>query len=153
MGSPAPLRILVVEDEALLAAELELLIEDAGHQPVGVAASAREAIDLAARLRPDLAFVDVHLADGPTGIELARRLAAQVVVVFITANAKRIPEDFAGASGLIGKPYTESGVRAALRFLAACLRDGTAPAAAPGSIVLAPAFRERWRVAAGPGGR
>ena len=48
------LRVLVVEDEALLAAELELVIEESGHLPVGLAASAREALELAERLRPDL---------------------------------------------------------------------------------------------------
>ena len=55
----------------------------------------------AAELRPDIAFVDIHLADGPTGVEVARRLSGEfgVTVLFMTANAKRIPEDCAGRAG------------------------------------------------------
>ena len=62
----------------------------------------------------------------------------------MTANVKRLPEDFAGACGVIGKPYSEHGVRSALRFLEACLRDGVAPGPAPLGLELAPAWAERW---------
>lgn len=125
-----PLRILIVEDEVLIALELESLLQDEGHDVVGVAATSRDAIALGEEQRPDLALVDVHLADGPTGIEVARRLSAsrETVVLFMTANAKRIPEDGAGARGIISKPYTERGVRQAIDFVRRCLaeRDGDA---------------------------
>jgi CheY-like chemotaxis protein len=118
LSSGQSLRILIVEDETLIALELESLLQDAGHEVVGIAASSQEAIALSSSHRPDLAFVDVHLADGPTGIEVARSLAGQgVTVLFMTANAKRIPEDYAGAQGIIAKPYTERGVRQALAYV------------------------------------
>jgi len=115
------MRILVVEDEILIALELESLLQDLGHDVVGIAASSEDALTLGQELKPDLAFVDIHLSDGPTGIEVARHLAAkhQVTVLFMTANAKRIPEDFAGAWGVIVKPYTERGVREALSYVMA----------------------------------
>lgn len=118
MGS---LRILIVEDEFLIALELESLLQDAGHDVVGIAASSEEAIALGRELSPDLAFVDIHLADGLTGIDVARELADRhhVTVLFMTANAKRIPEDFAGARGVIAKPYTERGVKEALAYVMA----------------------------------
>ncbi len=121
MSSEKPLRILIVEDEILIALELESLLQDLGHDVVGVAASSKHALALGADLKPDLAFVDIHLADGPTGVEVARHLAGehQVTVLFMTANAKRIPEDFAGAWGVIAKPYTERGVREALAYVMA----------------------------------
>lgn len=121
MSKVHPLRILVVEDEFLIALELESLLQDAGHDVVGIAASFQEAISLAEALRPDLAFVDIHLADGLTGVEIARTLSDQhrVTVLFMTANAKRIPEDFAGARGVIAKPYTEHGVKEALAYVMA----------------------------------
>ncbi|MGO4523876.1 response regulator [Microvirga sp. 2MCAF35] len=121
MSSEKPLRILIVEDEILIALELESLLQDLGHEVVGMAASSEEALALGQRLRPDLAFVDVHLADGPTGVDVARSLSSnhRVTVVFMTANAKRIPEDFAGAWGVIAKPYTERGVREALSYVMA----------------------------------
>jgi CheY-like chemotaxis protein len=116
-----PLRILIVEDEFLIALELECLLQDAGHDVVGIAASADEALALGQQFAPDLAFVDIHLADGLTGIDVARSLSDQhdVTVLFMTANAKRIPEDFAGARGVIAKPYTERGVKEALAYVTA----------------------------------
>ncbi len=125
MSSDPSLRILIVEDEILIALELESLLQDAGHEVVGIAASSDEALALGADLGPDLAFVDIHLADGPTGVEAARRLARErgITVLFMTANAKRIPDDFAEAHGVIAKPYTERGVLQALDYVIAS-RDG-----------------------------
>ena len=118
MSLSRSLRILIVEDEILIALELESLLQEAGHQVVGIAASSQDAVSLGHRLSPDLAFVDIHLTDGPTGVDVARRLGEQgVTVLFMTANAKRIPEDFAGARGVISKPYTERGVRQALDYV------------------------------------
>ncbi len=121
MSYGKPLRILIVEDELLIALELESLLQDMGHDVVGIASSSGRAFAMAAELEPDLAFVDIHLSDGPTGIDVARRLTGghDVTVLFMTANAKRIPEDFAGARGVIAKPYTERGVREALAYVTA----------------------------------
>ncbi len=125
MSSDPSLRILIVEDEILIALELESLLQDAGHEVVGIAASSDEALALGADLGPDLAFVDIHLADGPTGVEAARRLSREsgITVLFMTANAKRIPDDFVEAHGVIAKPYTERGVLQALDYVIAS-RDG-----------------------------
>ena len=125
MRPSRPLRVLIVEDEILIALELESLLQDSGHDVVGIAASSEEALSLGGECRPDLAFVDIHLADGPTGVEVARRLAREqgIMVLFMTANAKRIPDDFAEAHGVIGKPYTERGVQQALDYVIAC-REG-----------------------------
>jgi CheY-like chemotaxis protein len=127
LSSSESQRILVVEDEILIALELESLLQDVGHAVVGIAASSREAIDAGSQLKPDLAFVDIHLADGPTGVDVARRLNQMgVTVLFMTANAKRIPEDYAGALGVISKPYTERGVRQALDYATTKQRGGQA---------------------------
>ncbi|MBZ6076698.1 response regulator [Microvirga puerhi] len=121
MSTGKSLRILIVEDEILIALELESLLQDAGHDVVGIASSSAEALKLGRNLNPDLAFVDIHLSDGPTGVEVARQFSAQldVPVLFMTANTKRIPEDRAGACGVIAKPYTERGVREALNYVLA----------------------------------
>ena len=146
MTADTALNVLIVEDEVLLANELSFLVAEAGCRDVGHAMSSDEAVALAAALLPDLALVDVHLRDGPTGVEVARRIAGDCggVVLFMTANVKRLPEDFAGACGVIGKPYSEHGVKMALRFLKACLRDGRAPGLPPAGFQLAPAWVDRW---------
>lgn len=66
MSENEPLKVLIVEDEALLAMELEALVEDAGHTVVGWATSSSQAREMVDGLTADIAFVDVHLTDGPT---------------------------------------------------------------------------------------
>lgn len=146
MNGPEPLEVLIVEDEILLATELGFLVQESGCRDVGHAMSSDEAVHLAATLRPDLALVDVHLSDGPTGVDVARSIVQDCggVVLFMTANVKRLPADFAGACGVIGKPYSEIGVKRALAFLQGCLRNGVASGLPPIGFELAPAFAERW---------
>jgi CheY-like chemotaxis protein len=147
-ATPAPdsIDVLIVEDEVLLATELGWLVEEAGCRDVGHAMTSSEAVDMAGALQPDLALVDVHLRDGPTGIDVARRIVNDCggVALFMTANVKRLPDDFAGACGVIGKPYSEHGVKTALGFLRACLRAGRAPGPAPAGLELSPDFARRW---------
>jgi len=131
------LRIMIVEDEALLALELESEIEAAGHSVIGVAAASKAARQLVEEDRPDFAFVDIHLIDGPTGIDVGRFLAEKdIPYVFVSGNIKRIPEDFAGAVGAIEKPYTVNGLQNALEYLRAML-SGEKGFAAPPSLILA----------------
>ena len=135
----ACLRVLIVEDEVLIALALEALLEEAGHTPVGIATTSTEAIALGRALEPDIALVDVHLVDGPTGIDVARALTRTeaTTVVFTTANSKRIPDDFAGAAGVIGKPYSGRVLRSALRFIAGH-RNGSFADAPPDGMTLSP---------------
>ena len=106
------MKVLIVEDEALLALELEYEVEAAGHEVVAQAASLQAAIDAVADSGADFAFVDIQLLDGPTGIEVGRHLFAKdIPYVFVSGNLKRIPEDFAGAIGAIEKPSTVNGIQ------------------------------------------
>ncbi len=143
------LNVLIVEDEVLVAAELAWLVEELGHNVVGEAISSDEALEAAARARPDLALVDVHLHDGPTGVEVARRIAMEcgAMVLFMTANQKRIPDDFAGAAGLISKPYSSHGVQEAISYVAHCIEQGCVDGLPPHSLTVAPQFADRWSVA------
>ena len=140
------LDVLIVEDEMLLAIELEHLVEEVGCHSLGCAMSSEEAVDLAKKLNPDLALVDVHLSDGPTGVEVARKISSDCggVALFMTANVKRLPDDFAGACGVIGKPYSEHVVKSAIAYLRTCLRDDHAPGLPPVGLALAPAYAELW---------
>ena len=145
MNEASPLSILVVEDEALVAMELQMLIEDCGHGVAGWACDLHEAQVLAARVRSDIAFVDIHLADGPTGTLVAEHLRERdVLVVFMTANAKRVPSHFVGAIGVMAKPYTANSVCAALRYLHAGVRNPPPSSSLPTGLTLSPTFSERW---------
>lgn len=148
MSVSPPLNVLIVEDEVILAVELGFLVREAGCRDVGHAMSSDEAVELARTLKPDLALVDVHLRDGPTGVEVAREIAEHCggVALFMTANVRRLPPDFAGACGVIGKPYSEHAVKTALGYLEICLREGRAPGPPPLGLQLAPDFLTRWGV-------
>ncbi len=144
----APLSILVVEDHALVAMELEAIIEAAGHVSAGWAMSASEADALVAALPelPDLALVDVNLGDGPSGIDVAQRLRDHdVEVVFMTANAKRLAEDMHGAIGIMAKPYSSRAVHAALSYLHDGVRDPPPAVALPSGLVLSPRYERHWK--------
>jgi AmiR/NasT family two-component response regulator len=116
----APLRVLIVEDEALLAMDIEAIVEDCGHEVVGEAASLTDVHALGTLTPPDVAFVDVQLAEGSSGLDVAafiQRHWADTAVVFVTANPKKVPDDCAGAHGIIPKPFSRSGLTAAMRYL------------------------------------
>ncbi|QKC83113.1 response regulator [Mesorhizobium sp. NZP2077] len=141
-----PLKVLIVEDEALLAMELESLVEEAGHKVVGWATSSSEAKSMVESTDADIAFVDIHLTDGPTGVEVAEYIGQKKnsMVVFMTANPKRIPDHFAGAIGVIAKPYTMNGLTSALRYLQEGVRRPPPVSTRPAGFTLSPAFEAVW---------
>lgn len=140
------LRVLIVEDEFLLADEIEYALRQLGHDVVGIAATSQQALALAEKTRPDLAFVDIQLRDGPTGVAVARRIADMIGTrcVFVSSSLERIPEDYAGAVGHIGKPYSEGGLTSAIAYIGDAI-DGPGPRRAkPSSLVLSPRFALKW---------
>jgi len=131
------LNVLIVEDEVLLAIELESELEDAGHAVVGRAMSSPEALAILDRRRPDFAFIDIHLQDGPTGVDIGRHLASiGVPYVFMTGNVKRLPDGFAGAWGVIEKPYSVNGFRNALAYISRRLAGKADNQPVPPSLVV-----------------
>jgi len=126
-----PARILIVEDETLVAMELGLILEDLGHQVAGIASDSRSALEKAGAETVDLAIVDVHLADGPTGPEIGRRLAAQgVSVLFMTGNPSMIGPVPSTIVGVMSKPTDERLIGNAVAYALACRegRDVSPPA-------------------------
>ena len=114
------LSILVVEDELIIAMDVEMIIEDAGHRVVASCTSLKDVRALPMGDVPDLALVDMQLAGGATGLEVGHEIRSrwpQAAIVFVTANAKKVPEEYDGLLGTIGKPFSASGFTAALGFI------------------------------------
>lgn len=111
-------RILIIEDEAIIAMDLESLVAEMGHKITGVARTHEGAIKLAQAERPDLILADIQLADNSSGIDAVNDLLAEfgeLPVIFITAFPERLltgerPEP----AFLISKPYSEEQVRSAV---------------------------------------
>ncbi|MFC5372281.1 response regulator [Brevundimonas faecalis] len=126
-------RILIIEDEALVALELQLTLEDMGHEVVGTAAEVATALRIAHDAGVDLALVDIHLSDGATGVELGRQLGEGmgVTVLFMTANPGMVGGGIGGAVGVISKPTDEHGVERAVDYALRRRTGEAAPAVPP----------------------
>ena len=111
-------RILIVEDEALVAMELRFVLEDLGYEVAGTAGDARTAHNLVCETEVDLALVDIHLSDGPTGVALGRELGQEmgVTVLFMTANPGMVRDGVAGTIGVLSKPTDEGAVQTAVEY-------------------------------------
>lgn len=109
--------VMIIEDEPIIAADLANLVEDLGHTCVGNAATRRQAVDLARRVKPGLILCDVQLADNSSGIDAVQDILADfdLPVIFITAFPERLltgerPEP----TYLITKPFQDDTVKAAI---------------------------------------
>lgn len=140
-------QIVIVEDEALLVMDLEAMLEDRGHDVVGEAASLDEFRALTLDHAPDIAFVDLQLADGSSGLDvcaLAKDRWPETAVVFVTANPTMIPDDYLGAHGVIPKPFSRAGLLSAMRFLEEGIVDPPPTIDAPPSFIASPRIAQDW---------
>lgn len=99
------MNVLIVEDEPIVAFDIETVVADAGHKPLGPASTIEKALAFAPRA--DIAFVDVGLADGENGPQVARRLIDRfgITVIFVTGNPDRVRQGFDGAFAVLAKPF------------------------------------------------
>lgn len=84
--------VLIIEDEPVIAMDLQMLVQRCGHRVVGVAASEAQAIRLAAETRPGLILADVNLGRGGDGINAVRSIleSVDIPVIFVTAYPERL---------------------------------------------------------------
>ncbi|MGA0546502.1 response regulator [Brevundimonas sp. VNH65] len=110
-------RILIVEDEAIVAMELRFVLEDLAHEVVDTVADAATAMECARETDIDLALVDIHLSDGPSGVQLGRKLAEEgLTVLYMTANPGMVMGGVAGPLGVLSKPVDEIAVKKAVDY-------------------------------------
>jgi DNA-directed RNA polymerase specialized sigma24 family protein len=109
--------VLIIEDEPIIAMDLETIVRDLGHDVTGVAVTRDEAVAQAMARRPGLVLADIQLADDSSGIDAVKDILAEfsVPVIFITAFPERLltgerPEP----TFLITKPFQRSTVKAAI---------------------------------------
>jgi DNA-directed RNA polymerase specialized sigma24 family protein len=107
--------VLIIEDEMLIALDLEQLVENLGHRTIGIARTRAEAVTLAKARRPGLILADIQLADGSSGLEAVNDLlnSFEVPVIFITAHPERfLTGERPEPAFLVAKPYQQSTVSA-----------------------------------------
>jgi CheY-like chemotaxis protein len=106
--------VLIIEDEPIIAMDIETLVEELGHRVLKVARTHKEAVEAVKRNKPGLILADVQLADGSSGIDAANEILniVNVPVIFITAYPERLltgerPEP----AFLISKPFRHEMVK------------------------------------------
>jgi CheY-like chemotaxis protein len=109
--------VLIIEDEPIIAMDIETIVRDLGHNVTGVAVTRDEAVAMARQSPPGLVLADIQLADDSSGIDAVKDILAEfsVPVIFITAFPERLltgtrPEP----TFLITKPFQRSTVKAAI---------------------------------------
>ncbi|WP_159982946.1 MULTISPECIES: response regulator [unclassified Novosphingobium] len=124
---PSPGKILIVEDEFLVALQLEDILADGGHSVLGTFP------DMASLGRlgeaPDVALVDLNLRDGLTGPAIARDLSGRfgARVIYVTANPGQIDAPAATAVGIVQKPFTRQAILAAISYAMSACPDAVRP--------------------------
>jgi CheY-like chemotaxis protein len=109
--------VVIIEDEPLIALDLELLLTELGHRVVKVARTQRQAIEAVQRARPGLIMADIQLADGSSGLDAVNEILCSfsVPVIFVTAHPQRLltgarPEP----TFLISKPFSSEHLKAVI---------------------------------------
>ncbi|MEL7098522.1 MAG: response regulator [Pseudomonadota bacterium] len=110
--------VLIIEDEPIIAMDLEAMVADMGHRITGNARTHAEAVSIARADPPALILADIQLADNSSGIEAVNEILTgmkEVPVIFITAFPERLlTGEKHEPAFMIPKPYTEEQVRSAV---------------------------------------
>lgn len=109
------MKVLIVEDEAIIAYQLMAIAADAGFATLGPASTMEQALAYAPKA--DIALIDVGLTDGKSGLQLARRLIDRyyTTIIFVTGAPEALKQGFSGAFAAIAKPFLDEEVADALR--------------------------------------
>lgn len=114
-----PLKVMIVEDDALVAMGVQLTLSELGHEVVGIAASEMEALALAQVERPQLALMDIRLRGANDGVQVAQRLWQELRVrcIFLSAYADEQTMERVAQTrplGFVQKPYSAQQLKTAL---------------------------------------
>ncbi|WP_419730884.1 response regulator [Lichenicola sp.] len=124
------LKVLVVEDDLMIADALEEILVDAGYEVCGIASTVDEAVRLGKSQRPDLGVIDFRLAGGGYGTEVTAELRklGQFGVLYATGNPDHPMLIRSKGDGCIAKPYSSRSIISALRKVWQKMDDRTTTA-------------------------
>ncbi len=122
-------RILIVEDEALIADHIAVCLEDIGYEVVGIEEDGMAALELIEQEKPDLCLLDINLAGGLDGVDVAHEINRRfgVPFIFLTSNSDRRTLErvkITEPAGFILKPYTVKDLESNLSIALYKIRTG-----------------------------
>jgi CheY-like chemotaxis protein len=145
------LKVLIAEDDLMIADLAEEILVAAGYEVCGIARTVAAAVALAQIHKPDLAVLDLRLADGGLGTEIAAQLLplGRLGVLYATGNISQVVLTTADGDGCLSKPYSTADLLRSLEIVAEIVATGKAlPPFPKGFQVLHPAATAPPAVAA-----
>lgn len=137
MSPERSLRILVIEDDILVALDVAETLQAAGHNVIGIADDVAEALQIDAVRPPDLALVDLHLVRGQHGPEVAASLQERGIHCLFVSGSVPEPEAEKYALGCLQKPFNPRALVEAIRVVDDVL-SGKEPRQQPPNLRLFP---------------
>jgi two-component system, response regulator PdtaR len=127
-GEPAALKVLIAEDDLLMADMIEEVLIAHGYEVCGIARTVAEAVALGALCKPDLAVLDLHLANAGLGTEIAARLSnlGRLGVLYATGNASTIALTATDGDACLSKPYHPDDLLRSLKLVVDIVVNGQA---------------------------
>jgi DNA-binding response OmpR family regulator len=120
------LKVLIVEDDLMLADFSEEILVERGYQVCGIARTVTEAVALARHSRPDLVILDLRLADGGLGTEVAAQLLplGRPGILYVTGNMSQVA--LTNGDACLAKPYRSVDLLRGLEIVAGIVATGQA---------------------------
>jgi CheY-like chemotaxis protein len=122
------LKVLIVEDDLMMADFMEEILVDNGYEVSGIARTVTSAVALAQRSKPNLLILDMRLADGGLGTEVAAQLLppGRPRILYATGNMSQIALTSADGEACLSKPYRSADLLRSLEIVAGIVPTGKA---------------------------
>src|SRR5579863_307263 len=136
------LKVLIAEDDLMIADMSEEALADHGYEVCGIGRTVTQAVTLGLHHLPDLAIIDMRLADGGLGSEVAAQLTdlARLGILYVTGNISSVDTENCRGHGCLAKPYCFADLVRGLEIVAELIDTGKASPPFPGGFkVLYPA--------------
>jgi CheY-like chemotaxis protein len=134
------LKVLIAEDDLMIADMTEDMLVQRGYEVCGIARTVAEAVTLCRHHRPDLALIDLRLADGGLGTEIAAQLGGldALGILYATGNASQIVLTAADGHACLAKPFRSADLQRSLAIVSEIVATGTASPPFPRGLRILP---------------
>jgi DNA-binding response OmpR family regulator len=134
------LKVLIAEDDLMIADMSEDVLVEHGYEVCGIGRTIDQAVTLGRRHKPDLAIIDMQLADGGLGTEVAAQLAdmERLGILYVTGNGSSRKLDNARGHGCLAKPYRFADLLRSLEIVVEMVVTGHASSPFPDGFGLLP---------------
>ncbi len=142
-------KVLIVEDDVLIADMNEHILLENGYEVCGIARTVAEAVRLARLHKPDLAVIDMRLAEGGLGTEVVEQLTAngRLGILYATGNISNALLTSVNGDACLGKPYGDDDLLRGLKVVRDIVATGVASAPFPHAFrVLLPDLEDRSEI-------